>query len=107
VPLVALDSTSAPESTESPAVNASTELILKDQEKKFIPLVDFAAVKNESLGTEDVGQNVTVEVDKAPQPRSIVFPYVYERKNDPRTRYIPLIPQEDLGIISMKSERER
>lgn len=27
---------------------------------------------------------------------STVFPYIYERKNDPRTRYIPLLPEEDM-----------
>lgn len=42
-----------------------------------------------------------------PEARSVLFPYVYERKNDPRTRYIPLIPEEDLGISKSLIERDR
>ncbi|XP_034946131.1 uncharacterized protein [Chelonus insularis] len=29
--------------------------------------------------------------------RSTIFPYAYERNKDPRSRYIPLIPEEEMG----------
>lgn len=70
-------------SEPSPKVKNDSEDTPSGQDKKFIPLVEF---DKEPLR----------EVKRA---RSIVFPYVYERKNDPRTRYIPLVPEEDLGSV--------
>ncbi|XP_011495499.1 PREDICTED: uncharacterized protein LOC105360313 [Ceratosolen solmsi marchali] len=105
VPLVVVESTSSPESTDNPAINITAEQNLKEQEKKFIPLVEIA-VSGDSPKA-DIPEAGKVEEEKLLQLRSVVFPYVYERKNDPRTRYIPLIPQEDLGISSIKKERER
>lgn len=36
-----------------------------------------------------------------------VFPYIYERKNDPRTRYIPLLPEEDFRKTPLSLDRAR
>ncbi|OXU30542.1 hypothetical protein TSAR_002870 [Trichomalopsis sarcophagae] len=76
--------------------NNSSSSSSQEQDRKFIPLIDFAdsSPKSEDSGAEK-------------KARSIVFPYVYERKNDPRTRYIPLIPEEDLGIGAAHKEKER
>lgn len=76
----------------------STKNSSDSEQKKFIPLVDFAT-------KDEVTTKETTE-KKVAQARSIVFPYVYERKNDPRTRYIPLIPEEDLGL-KMLANKER
>lgn len=78
-------------SSEKPSAKNNSEDNLSSQEKKFIPLVEF-----------DKEQPKVVK-----RARSIVFPYVYERKNDPRTRYIPLIPEEDLGLIAGIKQEER
>lgn len=78
-------------SSEKTLVKNDSEDTLASQDKKFIPLVEFE------------GEPVR-EVKRA---RSIVFPYVYERKNDPRTRYIPLLPEEDLGRRVKQEERRR
>lgn len=87
VPLVVAtsDKPTAKNTSASPSDEASST------ERKFIPL--------------QVDQEAAAKPESEKQGRSIVFPYVYERKNDPRTRYIPLIPEEDLGIRRLHGER--
>ena len=97
------------------------------EERKFIPLINFENYDEFvplSGGTESPeSQKTTTEKDTthiqriphttasskvgSPEARSVLFPYVYERKNDPRTRYIPLIPEEDLSIPKSLMERDR
>ena len=83
--------------TSTNSTKATTE------DRKFIPLTDFATESNAPRPSD-----VPPE-DKKPQARSIVFPYVYERKNDPRTRYIPLLPEEDVlgGLVGAKEHSKR
>nr|XP_003700449.2 PREDICTED: uncharacterized protein LOC100878731 isoform X1 [Megachile rotundata] len=84
-------------------------------ERKFIPLFD----PDESSTSDDseTRSSTYSHIQKIPRPagrnasgnltRSMVFPYAYERKKDPRTRYIPLIPEEDLGRSRFVFDRER
>lgn len=65
--------------------------------------------KNSKSSThiQRIAQTTVSSKIESPEGRSVLFPYVYERKNDPRTRYIPLIPEEDLGISKSLAERDR
>jgi len=92
-------------------------------ERKFIPLVDLEATTDgpsSSTDANDVADSTTVasHIQKIPRYKTTVksarvvnptmmFPYAYERKNDPRTRYIPLIPEEDMGKAYPTFERDR
>ncbi|XP_077266184.1 uncharacterized protein LOC143899644 isoform X1 [Temnothorax americanus] len=94
-------------------------------ERKFIPLVDSEATTSDSppssTDANDVPGSTTAasHIQKIPRYKTTVksartimnpvmmFPYAYERKNDPRTRYIPLIPEEDMGRAYPMSERKR
>ncbi|XP_046477924.1 uncharacterized protein [Neodiprion pinetum] len=126
VPIVPADK----EVLEKPAVGVTPPVIDGKDDRKFIPLIDFANpdeyfVSSTSKSVGDVAKNSTAEderlndsttiqtsshIQKIPgrsndlkegktTPKSVintVFPYIYERKNDPRTRYIPLLPEEDM-----------
>lgn len=95
--------------------------IANAHERKFIPLVDFEATTDSSPSSTDVPGSATVasHIQKIPRYKttvksartlinpSMMFPYAYERKNDPRTRYIPLIPEEDMGKAYPMSEKDR
>ncbi|XP_011877647.1 PREDICTED: uncharacterized protein LOC105567400 isoform X2 [Vollenhovia emeryi] len=97
--------------------------IANTYERKFIPLVDLEATTDRpssSIDANDVPGSTTVasHIQKIPRYQTTVksartinptmmFPYAYERKNDPRTRYIPLIPEEDMGKTYPMSERDR
>lgn len=91
-----------------------SSVTLENEEKKYIPLIDPQAIESSSIGSNDVSEsrfNLSTHshIQRIPRPvettsevrtstrRSMAFPYAYERKKDPRTRYIPLIPEEDLG----------
>lgn len=92
-------------------------------ERKFIPLVDLEATIDSPSSSTDasVPESTTIasHIQKIPRYKTTVksartvinptmmFPYAYERKNDPRTRYIPLIPEEDMGKAYPMSERDR
>ncbi|XP_012288462.1 uncharacterized protein LOC105704100 [Orussus abietinus] len=101
-------------------------------ERKYIPLVDFEhpdeffASTVDKVDTEHSKQDLSTStetvshIQKIPttagsksttksQPvmRTIVFPYAYEKQKDPRTRYIPLIPEEDMGKPFSDTERDR
>lgn len=93
-------------------------------ERKFIPLIDREETPSgspSSTDANDVSGSTTVasHIQKIPRyktpvksARTIVnpammFPYAYERKNDPRTRYIPLIPEEDMGKTYPTFEKDR
>ncbi|XP_051172193.1 uncharacterized protein LOC127288642 [Leptopilina boulardi] len=78
------------------------------EERKFIPLTNLEE-KNSKSSThiQRIAQTTVSSKIESPEGRSVLFPYVYERKNDPRTRYIPLIPEEDLGISKSLAERDR
>ncbi|XP_033335516.2 uncharacterized protein LOC117225844 [Megalopta genalis] len=94
-----------------------------EKETKYIPLIE-PEVKESSTTSNDPTEPRTTtpaqsNIQRIPRPqeprtevrtstrRSMVFPYAYERKKDPRTRYIPLIPEEDLGRPRYTVERER
>ena len=94
------------------------------EERKFIPLIDFEnaegfnpptqSTESEKASTEKLTSHIqripqTTVPNKigTPEARTVYFPYVYERKNDPRTRYIPLIPKEDLALPKSFIERAR
>ncbi|XP_011631174.1 uncharacterized protein LOC105423202 isoform X2 [Pogonomyrmex barbatus] len=92
-------------------------------ERKFIPLIDLEKTigSPSSTDTNDVPVSTTIasHIQKIPRYKTtaksartitksaMMFPYAYERKNDPRTRYIPLIPEEDMGKSYPLSERDR
>lgn len=93
-------------------------------ERKFIPLIDLEEMTGgspSSTDADDVSGSTTVasHIQKIPRYKTTVksartivnpammFPYAYERKNDPKTRYIPLIPEEDMGKTYPTFERDR
>lgn len=98
-------------------------------ERKFIPLVDLEETSGLLLSSADSSNTpeshsstttVATHIQKIPRYKgarvnsarmlaksAMVFPYAYERKNDPRTRYIPLIPEEDMGRSYSFGERDR
>lgn len=108
--------------------NSETVTTGKD-ERKYIPLIDPDAKELPSTSSNDILESSWStstfspysHIQKIPRPietrsgklggsstrRSMVFPYAYEKKKDPRTRYIPLIPEEDLGRSHFSIERER
>lgn len=108
-------------SAENGAPDETKEEITTTYERKFIPLVDFEATTDSPSPSTDVPDSTTVasHIQKIPRYKttvksarmlinpSMMFPYAYERKNDPRTRYIPLIPEEDMGRSYPVSERDR
>lgn len=91
-------------------------------ERKFIPLLGSEETGNlfSSTNSNDIPETTTAShIQKIPRHEqamnsarmltksTMMFPYAYERKNDPRTRYIPLIPEEDMGKPYSSVERER
>ncbi|XP_029158872.1 uncharacterized protein LOC114931098 [Nylanderia fulva] len=83
-------------------------------ERKFIPLLDL----EETTNSHDISESTTAShIQKIPRETmksarmmmksTMMFPYAYERRNDPRTRYIPLIPEEDMGKPYSLMERDR
>lgn len=98
-------------------------------ERKFIPLVDLEEISGPlpSLAdSSDISESrsntttVATHIQKIPRYKdarvksgrtlvrsAMMFPYAYERRNDPRTRYIPLIPEEDMGKSYSLTERDR
>ncbi|XP_011174955.1 uncharacterized protein LOC105207204 isoform X2 [Solenopsis invicta] len=100
-----------------------TTTVANTYERKFIPLVSLDATTSSSLSTDanDILGSTTIasHIQKIPRYKptiksartfinpTMMFPYAYERKNDPRTRYIPLIPEEDMGKAYPISERDR
>ncbi|XP_003402205.2 uncharacterized protein LOC100644110 [Bombus terrestris] len=112
--------------------NNSDEAVTSGKdERKYIPLIDPNAKELSSTNVNDildVGPSSSStsstysphsHIQKIPRPietrsskpsltrRSMVFPYAYEKKKDPRTRYIPLIPEEDFGRPYFSVDRER
>ncbi|KAK9303436.1 hypothetical protein QLX08_004916 [Tetragonisca angustula] len=108
--------------------NNTDEERVKD-ERKYIPLINPSTEQSSSTSTNDISETGSSSstyspyshIQKIPRPietrsdraggsstrRSMVFPYAYEKKKDPRTRYIPLIPEEDMGRSHFSFERER
>ncbi|XP_017792811.1 PREDICTED: uncharacterized protein LOC108574698 [Habropoda laboriosa] len=105
--------------------NNSEEVSGKD-ERKYIPLIDPETKELSSTSSNDIKENRSdistySHIQKIPRlmetrsgkvvgsstRRSMVFPYAYEKKKDPRTRYIPLIPEEDMGRPHFSIEKER
>ncbi|XP_072757974.1 uncharacterized protein [Anoplolepis gracilipes] len=92
-------------------------------ERKFIPLLDFEETNSglfSSTKSNDNPESTTPvsHIQKIPRQAmrksarmitksTMMFPYAYERTNDPRTRYIPLIPEEDMGKSYSLMERDR
>ena len=88
-------------------------------ERKYIPLINPSTEELSSTSTNNISETGSSSstyspyshIQKIPRPiktrRSMVFPYAYEKKKDPRTRYIPLIPEEDMGRPHFSFERER
>lgn len=98
-------------------------------ERKFIPLIDFQNSSDffPTTSSNDISESKpttstvrTSHIQKIPRPttdkvreskvfpsRTMIFPYAYERRKDPRTRYIPLIPEEDMGRSITSIERDR
>ncbi|XP_066593077.1 uncharacterized protein [Prorops nasuta] len=79
-----------------------------DEDRKFIPLINFEDstrkfINNEEASTEDSLSHIQKipRSDRINSRRSLVsemiFPYAYEKRKDPSTRYIPLLPIEDMG----------
>ncbi|XP_043488723.1 uncharacterized protein LOC122515428 [Polistes fuscatus] len=102
-----------------------------NEERKFIPLIDFENSDDffPSTSPNEITESRTTisstthasHIQKIPRSsssnksreaksfpkRTMIFPYAYERRKDPRTRYIPLIPEEDLGRSITSFERDR
>ncbi|XP_017883705.1 uncharacterized protein LOC108627135 [Ceratina calcarata] len=97
--------------------NNSDEIITTGkEERKYIPLIDPEGQEPSSTSSNDVPEtsssSTQSHIQKIPRPESssrssMMFPYAYEKKKDPRTRYIPLIPEEDLARPRFSVERER
>lgn len=105
--------------------NSNDSTASKVGETRYIPLVDPKTKESSSTSSNDVPEShpdlsTDSHIQRIPRPvetrdemkgstrRSMVFPYAYEKKKDPRTRYIPLIPEEDLGKSHFPViERER
>ncbi|XP_063989621.1 uncharacterized protein LOC135168927 isoform X2 [Diachasmimorpha longicaudata] len=102
-------------------VNSNDE---KDS-RKFIPLIDIqpnvrltAKERENNRAIISTTEEISPHVEKIENmvdmrssfrsfaTKSLAFPYAYERKTDPRTRYIPLIPEEDMGRKGRLHERE-
>lgn len=102
----------------------------RNDERRFIPLIDFenssdffpSTSANEIVESRstDSPTAYTSHIQKIPRSnlnknreaktfprRTMIFPYAYERRKDPRTRYIPLIPEEDIGRSITSIERDR
>ncbi|XP_043267550.1 uncharacterized protein [Venturia canescens] len=108
--------------------NVNSSMMDKPEERKYIPLVDFAD-RDTFLAPKDTNEqstsqrttettSITSHIQKIPvatekprdnplNKRAILFPYAYERNKDPRTRYIPLIPEEEMGMFNPLTERDR
>ncbi|XP_050453343.1 uncharacterized protein LOC126852518 [Cataglyphis hispanica] len=101
-----------------------TTTVASTYERKFIPLLDFEETTSSlfsSTNSNDIPEPTTIasHIQKIPRHKTslksvkmmtkstMMFPYVYERRNDPRTRYIPLIPEEDMGKPYPYMERDR
>ncbi|XP_011307811.1 uncharacterized protein [Fopius arisanus] len=84
-------------------------------DQKFIPLIDFqtpdSALNDDQGGikvrstTEDILPNIKKNEENKGEMKSsfrmletqaMAFPYAYEKKTNPRTIYIPLVPEEDI-----------
>lgn len=95
-------------------------------ERKFIPLIDPETTGSSSTtDSNDISESRSTttpvtHIQKIPRPKekrvksaralskpAMIFPYAYERRNDPRTRYIPLLPEEDMGKPYSFMERDR
>lgn len=86
-------------------------------ERRFIPLVDLEETSGSSpssVDSNDIPESrsttVATHIQKIPRYKdaraksgrtlarsTMMFPYAYQRRNDPKTRYIPLIPEEEMG----------
>lgn len=106
----------------------NSEAVTKD-ERKYIPLSDPEVKELSSTSSNDISETNSSStsshspyshIQKIPRPkntrnskvgnltrRTMVFPYAYEKNKDPRTRYIPLIPEEDLKRPHFPMERKR
>lgn len=112
--------------TDERTLNEAKRVITSTYERKFIPLIDLKQETSPSPSTDsnDIPESrssttAASHIQKIPRYKktgaksartvrpTIMFPYAYERKNDPGTRYIPLIPQEDMGNPYWFSERNR
>ncbi|XP_012221736.2 uncharacterized protein [Linepithema humile] len=89
-------------------------------ERKYIPLLDLEETTGDLPSSTDshISESTTIasHIQKIPRvkeasvksARTMMFPYAYERRNDPRTRYIPLVPEEDMGKpYSLDMEKDR
>ncbi|XP_047367708.1 uncharacterized protein LOC124956236 [Vespa velutina] len=111
--------------TERPTYDDQT-----NNERRFIPLIDFEnsndffpstsaneiaesrSTSSPMVYTSHIQKIPRSTLDKKREPktfprRTMIFPYAYERRKDPRTRYIPLIPEEDIGRSITSIERDR
>lgn len=101
-----------------------TTTVTSTYERKFIPLFGFEETTDNllsSTNSNDIPETTTIasHIQKIPRHEqtmktartlmksTMMFPYAYERKNDPRTRYIPLIPEEDMGKPYSSVEKDR
>ncbi|XP_018358818.1 PREDICTED: uncharacterized protein LOC108758381 isoform X1 [Trachymyrmex cornetzi] len=112
-------------SVEGSIIDETTKeaTITNTYERKFIPLIDFEETTSDLSSLTDINDvssstTVATHIQKIPRYKTtksartiihptMMFPYAYERKNDPRTRYIPLIPEEDMGRAYPMFERDR
>lgn len=128
-----LGSTSFSTDSEDPTMvtERSTSEETRIDERRFIPLIDFENSSDffPSTSANEIAESrstnsptaYTSHIQKIPRSnlnknreaktfprRTMIFPYAYERRKDPRTRYIPLIPEEDIGRSLMSMiERDR
>ncbi|KAG7203906.1 hypothetical protein KM043_013265 [Ampulex compressa] len=106
--------------------NVQRDSSVVNEEKRFIPLTDwdddklFSSTNSNDILDHNPSTVVpshiqkiarsnpkNVQTNKSSTRRAMIFPYAYERKKDPRTRYIPLIPEEDMGKSRLPIERKR
>lgn len=109
--------------TISDETKEETTTVASTYERKFIPLLESLeeTTGNSSTTPNDIPETtIASHIQKISRHEqamtksarmltksAMMFPYAYERKNDPRTRYIPLIPEEDMGKSYSPIEKER
>ncbi|XP_044017646.1 uncharacterized protein LOC122858662 isoform X1 [Aphidius gifuensis] len=84
---------------------STTVVSSKINDKKFIP-VGRINENNDKKLTDYVGDKKINDIERGTL-RSMIFPFHYSGKNDPRTKYIPLLPEEEVGRRNYFQERER
>ncbi|KAL7299131.1 hypothetical protein TKK_0008209 [Trichogramma kaykai] len=96
-----LDSASSTSTTIINDSSAGAEVTMPtEQQRKFIPLLEFTESVTDSPKSTDTDGELRTS------SRNLVNSYVYGTKNDPRTKYIPLVAEEDMGTFTASIVRD-